>query len=260
MNKNTIWFDSHCHLDLLNNEEIEKIKNFKNFNFVIPAIYPDYKNSEILSEKLPNTYFTIGCHPLFLKNLKLNDAENIIKKLLKNNKHCIGIGEIGLDYFNKNYNKEKQIDFFKMQLDIADSYKCPIIIHLRKAFDDFYKIMENYKNLKIIMHMYGGSLEITKQYLKKFENMYFSFGGPHIRKNNTKTKEILKILPKEKILIETDSPDLPPVGFEKPNTPLNLPFIGEKIGYLLGICIENLAKLTYKNSKEAFSWKTTWKD
>jgi TatD DNase family protein len=256
------WFDSHCHLDLLSNQHINQSMENKVTNFIIPAVGKDIKKASAISNKLNNTYFTVGIHPLFISNSSdsYSDIFKQIESILNNDKKCVGLGETGLDYFPKNINRQLQCDIFLKHLQIANKLKCPVIIHLRKGFEDFWSIASDFRNLTYIMHMFSGSKEIARKYQNSFPNMYFSFGAPHINKNNKKGKETVKSIPLEKILIETDSPDLPPKGFEKPNTPANLPFIGTEIAKLLNIKVSALAEITKENGRKAFSWKAIWKD
>lgn len=254
------WFDSHCHLDMLPAKVISESYHLGINHLIIPAVSVDIKKAENISSLYPNIYFTTGCHPLFLDNLNPNTVFDVMAHTLKNKEKCVGVGEIGLDYYHSPVDKKTQHLFFEKQLEIAESFGCPVNIHLRKGFDDFYSITSNFPNITYIMHMFGGSKEVVNQYLKKFNNMYFSFGGPHIRENSKKPKQVIKSIPFEKILIETDSPDLPPEGFDKPNTPQNLPYIGGKIAPFLNMETEEFRQLTLKNGKEAFKWKTFWKD
>jgi len=254
------WFDSHCHLDMLSEQQITQSINKNVTHFIIPSVNANTKKASEISNKFANTYFTVGLHPLFLpENLSDNVFEQI-EITLKNSEKCVGVGEVGLDYFEKNIDKELQRKTFLKQLEIADKFKCPVIIHLRKGFEDFLQIVSDFKNLTYIMHMFSGSKEFAEKLQSDFENMYFSFGAPHIRENNKKVGQVLEMIDVEKLLIETDSPDLEPKGFAKPNTPANLVFIGEKLAKLLKMEVKELAKITTKNGKEAFKWKTIWKD
>jgi len=254
------WFDSHCHLDLINKNTIKEATKAGINNIIIPAVEGNSKQAKIISESFENIYFTTGIHPLYLEKKETTSLWQKMKDNLTNDKNCVGIGETGLDFFSTPIDKQKQQHFLIQHLSLAKQFSCPAIIHLRKGFDDFYSISSDFPELTYIMHMFGGSKEIANQYQNKFKNMYFSFGGPHIRKNSKRPKQVLKAIDINKILIETDSPDLPPEGFDKPNSPLNLPHIGEKIAEILKLETEFFRQLTLNNGRKAFSWKTTWKD
>ncbi len=243
--------DSHCHLDFLKEREIEKAISVGVNGFVIPGIKGYSYIANKLSEKYKEVYYAVGVHPLYIKEAPKSVFETILE-VASENPNCIAIGEIGLDFFEKGVDRELQAFYFEKQLEIARKTKKPVIIHLRKGFKEFLDITSNYKDLTYIMHMFSGKLDFAKALLKRFDKVYFSFGAPAIRSNAKKSVEVLKGIPEETVLVETDSPDLPPEGFKPPNTPSNLPYIAEKIAERIGLEKSYFFDLTLKNTKEAF--------
>ncbi len=243
--------DSHCHLDFLTEREIEKALSSGVKGFVIPGIKGYSYLANKLAEKYREVYFAVGVHPLYINQAPESVFETVFE-VASENPNCIAIGEIGLDFFEKGIDKELQAFYFEKQLEIARKTKKPVIIHLRKGFKEFLDITSNYKDLTYIMHMFSGKLDFAKALLKRFERVYFSFGAPAIRSNAKKSVEVLKGISEKTILVETDSPDLPPEGFKQPNTPSILPYIAEMIAKRIGMEKSDFFDLTFKNTKEAF--------
>ena len=243
--------DSHCHLDFLNEKEIEKAEKKGVVGFIIPGIKGYSYLANKLSEKYKNVFFAVGVHPLFIKEAP-KTVMNTIFDVASENPNCVAIGEIGLDFFEKDIDKQLQFDVFEIQLEIAQKTDKPVIIHLRKGYKEFLEITSNYRDLTYIMHMFSGKLDFAKALLKRFDRVFFSFGAPAIRSNAKKAVEVLKGIPLSSVLVETDSPDLPPEGFSSPNTPSNLPYIAEQIADRLEVDRDKFFAQTLKNTEEAF--------
>ena len=220
-------FDVHTHLnsDEYNSNLDELLKNTAklddNCYFLVSGydLGSSIKSAE-LSKKYKNIYSSIGIHPSDCKRYRFDVLEDIKKLAL--DKKVVAIGEIGLDYYwDKEENiKELQRIWFKKQIELANELKLPIVIHTRDAVQDTYDILKDSSfKYPIILHCYNNSLEMTKLYLK-MENVYFSFGGVLTFKNASNLREIIKIIPLNRILIETDAPYLSPVPYRGK---LNLP-------------------------------------
>ena len=162
-----------------------------------------------------------------------DDYEFIIDNI--NNNKIVAIGEIGLDYHYDNYNKNKQIELFKRQIDIANLYNKPIIIHCRDSINDAYNILENVIVPKIL-HCYSGSLEMASRFIKNSNNVYFGVGGVVTFKNSKVVKDVVKNIPLSKIVFETDSPYLSPEPYRgSKNEPKNIKFICDYVSSLRGL-------------------------
>ena len=149
-------------------------------------------------------YGTIGIHP-HESSSNIITTQEIIENLDKNPK-IIGIGETGLDFYYNNSEKDKQIKSFKKHIEAAIKTNIPLIVHSRNAEKETFDILNEYKNdnIKILMHCFTGSKEFSKKLLSL--NSYFSASGIITFKNSIELQETFKILPLDKILIETDSP------------------------------------------------------
>jgi len=194
-----------------------------------------------------------GIHPLFIYKTDDN-ALSRLREIATNHSKCVAIGEIGLDYFKKDVDRGMQKEFFRRQLELATDLGLPVSIHLRRAFPDFLKIIKSFSELTVVMHMYSGSVEFSRQLQQAIPRVFFSFGGPAIRATAHKTHTVLRSLPLKRVLVETDAPDLPPPGSTLPNVPANLPKIGAGLAAILDMRVEDFAALTWNNAREVFQW------
>ena len=183
---------------------------------------------------------------------KIKEIEDIIKTDLSNKKKIVAIGEIGLDYHWNTENKEIQKEVFIKQIELANKYDLPIVIHTREAVDDTIKILKEHEVMnKGVFHCCPLNRELVRQALEL--GYYISFAGPITFKNSKNAQEIVNMVPIEKILIETDSPYLSPEpkrGLR--NDSRNVKYVGEKIAHFKKLGIEEVAKITYDNANNIF--------
>ncbi len=248
--------DVHAHLsdDLILNNLNEYRKEYLNNNVKIvidsgcelKIVKQCHKNAEAFSE----VYFTAGLHPQNAKMIE--DIEEIAK--FSNHKKCVAMGEIGLDYHYEPFDKELQKQAFIKQLELANFYNVPVVIHSRDACLDTVTILQQNKHLLkngFLMHCYSESLETAKILLKL--GAYFSFGGSLTFKNS-KRIEVLKNLPLDRVLIETDCPFLTPVPFRgQINSPKNVSIIYDFICDNLGFDKTVFASAVYNNALNLFT-------
>jgi TatD DNase family protein len=243
--------DTHCHLEseLYNNLE-EVINNMGNNIMIVAAIdYETSLNVLNLVNKYPNIYGVIGFHPEEVHNYDDKFLEFLEENL--SNPKIVGIGEIGLDYHYTKENRDKQIDVFKKQLLLARKFNKAVVIHSRDALNDTLEIISDFRDLKIDLHCYGYSLEVAKQLLNY--NIRFGIGGVVTFKNGKKLKEVVKELPLDSILIETDSPYLTPEPLRgTKNEPHNIIYIIEEIARLKEISKEEIIQATTLNAIDEF--------
>ena len=247
-----MFVDSHCHIYKEYYADIDKIME-KIFNGGISKIINngcDYESClEVLelSKSYENVYCALGLHPE-------NDMSDILKvidliKNNKNNKKMVAIGEIGLDYHYGKDNKDKQIDIFRRQLDLAQELDLPVIIHSRDATGDMLKILKDYK-LRGVIHCFNGSVEIAKEYTK----LGYKLGiNGVITFKNCKLIEVIKTIGVDSIVFETDSPYLTPTPFRgELNDPTHIINIVDFVSNNIGLSVEDLANISNKNIKDIF--------
>ncbi len=200
------------------------------------------------AEKCEEVYFSAGSHPDSAGEIDDN-ALSLIKTYAKHEK-CLAIGEIGLDYYYEGFDREVQKTAFIKQLDLAVELEMPVIVHSRDAWQDTVNILKEYApKLKkgFLMHCYSGSKEIAEILLKL--GAYFSFGGALTFKNSKKA-EVVKALPMDRILVETDCPFMAPVPFRgKVNEPKYVPVVYEFLSGVYGVdlkCVETQVEENFR--------------
>lgn len=164
----------------------------------------------------------------------------------------VAVGEIGLDYYWNKENKEMQKIFFQKQIELANSYELPIVIHTREAVQDTLELLKTTPvKKKGVFHCCPLNRELVKEALKL--GFYISFAGPITFKNAKNAEEIVQMVPMDKILIETDSPYLAPEPKRGTrNDSRNVIFIAEKIAQFKQISLQEVAKTTYQNAIQIF--------
>ena len=209
--------------------------------------------SSLKSIELANRYSfvnaVIGVHPVDIK--KYNDkVEKELERLALTEKKVVAIGEIGLDYHWMEDPKDVQIAGFRKQMELAERVKKPVVIHTREALQDTLDVLRDYRNVGGILHCYPGSLEAAKPFLDRY---YLGIGGTLTFKNNKKTKELVKNLPLEKIVLETDCPYLTPVPFRgKRNEPIYTKYVAEEVARIKEISVEEVIRVTTENAKKIY--------
>jgi len=248
--------DSHCHLDyepLINNiDQVllnAKKENITNLLTIGTSLESSKKVLEIVS-KYPNVYGAIGIHPNSTTgNLDKLDEIHMLKK---KNKKIIAFGETGLDYFYKRSDKKDQIIAFEKHVEFSISEKIPVIIHTRDADDDTISIVKKYyKKTNFLIHCFTGNLEFAKNLLNL--NCLISFSGIITFKKSNDLRDVVKYVPLEKMLIETDSPYLSPDPFRgKSNEPANVKIVAETVASIKQISFEQVATSTTANFNNFF--------
>lgn len=260
------FFDSHAHLDDERFDEdreqlIKEIKKADITKFVSAgySVESSHKGIE-LSKKYDDIYTTCGVSPNDIPQTedKLWKELEKIKHLIQENianKKIIAIGEIGLDYYweKEEQKRELQRQAFMKQIEIANEYHLPIVIHTREAVMDTIEILKkNPVNKKGVFHCCPLNRELVKEALKL--EFYISFAGPVTFKNSKNANEIIQMVPNDKIVIETDSPYLAPEPVRGTrNDPRNVKYVAQKIADVKGLSLDEIAKITYSNSRKLFS-------
>ena len=244
--------DTHTHLDneKYYNDVDKVIKEAKKNGvekFIIPAASPkDLPRAIELSEKYEDIYFAVGVHPIDIIQFEYKYLLDYI-----NHPKCVAVGEIGLDYHYTKDTKDYQIELFQEQLDIAVEYNKPVIIHIREASRDSLEILERYADkLKGVLHCYNADEEL----LKLKNSFYYGIGGVITFKNAKKLINVFPKIPKDRVIIETDSPYLTPHPYRgERNEPKYTTLIRDKIATLWGVSKEEVEDITTKNAKELFN-------
>lgn len=253
------FFDSHAHYNDeqfdLDREEIIQQTYAENITKWICAGY-DISSSEKsiqIAHAHEPIYAICGISPNDVPKKK-EDIDAQIKKIedLLDETKVVAVGEIGLDYYWNKDNKAIQIEMFQKQIALANQKQLPIVIHTREAVEDTLTLLKTHKvNKKGVFHCCPFNRELVKEALKL--DFYISFAGPVTFKNAKNAEEIVKMVPLERMLIETDSPYLAPEPKRGTrNDSRNVKWIAQKIADFKQIPIEKIASKTYQNAKCIF--------
>jgi TatD DNase family protein len=251
------FVDSHAHLDDERfNEDREELINSLYENGIETVLNPgaDLNTSKAaveLADKYSFIYAAVGCHPHDSKFMN-DETMNIFRELAKNKK-VIGIGEIGLDYYYDNSDRDTQRIWFREQIRLAKELDIPYIVHDRDAHEDVFKIMkeEHYSGTRGILHCYSSSVEMAREFVKL--GFYISLGGPVTFKKAKTSKLVAKEIPLDRLLIETDCPYLTPEPFRgKRNEPKYVKYVAEEIAAIKEVSIDVIAEKTSENFRKLF--------
>lgn len=253
MDKDISIFDAHSHYD---DEEFDKdrdlvIEELKKNNVIgilnCGASLEGAMDSVALANKYDFFYAAVGIHPEYADKLD----ENVINQLrdLASNNKVRAIGEIGLDYYyDENPEREVQKKAFIRQMELAKELKLPVIIHDRDAHEDTLNIIKQFPEVTGEIHCFSGSLEFAKQCLKL--GYYIGITGVVTFKNAKKIIEVVKEIPLDKILVETDCPYMAPAPYRgKRNRSDYIKYIMEKIAEIKGLEVNEISSATIFNTK-----------
>lgn len=244
--------DTHCHVYISEMENAERVimEALENDICLILNGTDPKSNQEVLdlSSKYENVYAALGY--FYTLADEISDADILLLDNQLNNDKVVAVGEIGLDYYKGKGNKDKQIELFEKMLNLAEKHSLPVIVHSRKAMQDTYDILKEH-NVVGSLHSYSGSSEMAEGFIKL--GFHIGIGGTVTHKNNKKARKMLSKIGANHILIETDSPYLPPEEERgEQNTPLNIRYTIRKIAEELDIEEDEVIELTTKNAQGLF--------
>ena len=254
------YIDTHCHLNIepyindLSNYVNEIEQDMKFLNIVGTTLKDSTKAIEIANLR-ENFFAIVGIHPNEVTNHTERDVELIEKLYLENKDKIIAIGETGLDFYYGINDYNEQLFFLNKQFDLAIKYDLTLILHVREAHKETQEFLKAKKNLpRIVIHCFTGNLNDAQEYIKL--GCYISFSGIITFKNANELREIIKHVPLELLLTETDSPFLTPVPFRgKTNLPNYVKYVNETIAKIRNMDIQKLNECLYKNYCKCFKIK-----
>ena len=248
-----MYCDSHAHLDdqrfSADRDEIFSTLGDVKLIINIGCDLPSSERSVALAEQYPFVYAAVGSHP--------DDADHVNGKLLdryrelSQNKKVVAIGEIGLDYYYDDIPREIQLNAFEEQMELAEALNLPVIVHMRDATEDALAVVARHPNVRGVFHCFSGSVE-TAQWLVE-RGWYVGFTGVVTFKNAKRALDVVKAIPIERILTETDCPYMSPEPHRgKRNDSRNIPYIAAKIAEIKGLSPEEVGTITTENVKRLF--------
>ena len=248
-------FDTHAHYDdeAFDDDRESLILSLKDRGVVgIVSCGCDIASTvanQNLSHSFDDFYFAAGFHPENLEDFSVEDLEKL-EPFFADEK-CVAVGEIGLDYHWMNSTKEKQRELFVAQIELAKAKGLPVIVHDREAHGDTLEILKATKPSGVL-HCFSGSVEMAREVIKL--GMFLGFNGVATFKNARKIPEVIREIPLDRIVLETDCPYLAPEPHRgKRNDSSFIPFIAQRIGEILGISAQEVLDITNKNARALYN-------
>lgn len=249
------YIDSHCHLDfddfaLDRDDVLKRAKQHGVRDIIIPAVSAQtWQRTIAVCEANLSCHLALGLHPIFIQQ---HQPQHLIHlNQLIESQGCIAVGEIGLDYYLKNLDREKQLAFFSKQLIIAKQCDLPVIIHNRKAHDECIALLQEHQVNSGIIHAFNGSI----QQAEKYQQMGFllGFGGMLTYARSAKLRKLAAAIDLQHIALETDAPDMTVEQHRgQRNSPEYIPLIAEAVAEIKGVSLQEVAEVTTKNVKGMF--------
>ena len=246
--------DTHSHIDMLKNPEKEIEESIASGvkKIIIPGVEPStFDTITEYIDRYDCIYGALGVHPSEAQKFNNDTAKKMM--LLAHHPKIDAIGEIGLDYYWDKTFVDVQKKVFQTQVEIAISLGLPVIIHDREAHLDTFNILKDLNYNKVVMHCFSGSKEFAKQCVDL--GWYLGIGGVVTFKNSRKMKDVVKEIPLENIVLETDAPYLTPHPFRgEENSPKYLNLIAKEIASLKDISFEAVEQTTTQNAEKIFNF------
>jgi len=251
-----LLIDTHCHLDFPQFDQdrdlvIQAAREAGVGYFVnIGATLDSSASACNLAKQYPEIFASVGVHPHDADSFDCQ-AEEKLKELAKNNK-VVAIGETGLDYYRNLSSEKNQEQAFIKQIELAKHLNLPLVLHCRQAEKQVMEILKAYMPLRVVVHCFSGD----KDFLNDCLNLGFfvSFTCNITYKKAQDLRELVKLTPLGRLMLETDAPYLSPEGFRgKRNTPEHIKLLAEQVAKIKEVSFEQIADKTTQNAKEFFN-------
>ncbi|RMF23271.1 MAG: TatD family deoxyribonuclease [Cyanobacteria bacterium J083] len=251
--------DTHVHINFeIFQKELNSVRQRWRDAGVVHLVHScvepsEFQSMQAIADRYPEVSLAVGLHPLDADKWTSKMADQIYS-LAKSDQRVVAIGETGLDYY-KAENQQQQKEILVAQLAIATKLDKPVIIHCRQAASDLREILQTFrhqgKQIRGVMHCWTGNVTETKWFLDL--GFYVSFSGIVTFKNAKEIQAVAKIVPDERLLIETDCPFLAPVPQRgKRNEPAYVRYVAEYLANLRGVTLQQLAEQTTANAIKLF--------
>jgi len=259
-----MWIDTHCHLDAPEFErtlpEVIQAAAEKNVQAILlPAVrVADCQHVRELAKQygqlIPGLVYTLGIHPLYTNQAQEPDINILEQEIAQSlsDPRFVGIGEIGLDYFVEGLDPHKQEYFFNAQLDLAQKFQLPVILHVRRSQDAILKALRRRKIPGGIAHAFNGSFQQAEQFIEL--GFKLGFGGAATYERALQIRRLLTELPIDSIVTETDAPDIPPAWLKGEGMAFNEPAfaarIAKELAAIRGIPDSEFADAVWRNAMQ----------
>ncbi len=269
--------DTHCHLDYVARFETKTELTVAHLELIKATIaqahdagvtkiinvgtgLAESKQSITIAQTFENVWATVGLHPTDCFGQWRDEFQEIAKlaKQVKDLK-VVGIGETGIDFYHKPYEKDFQSDSFRAHIELALEANLPLVVHIRDilhqdgAAQHAMTIMDQYRRdgMRGVIHCFQQNVEIAKEFVSW--GFMLGIDGPVTYPNNHWLRDVVEAIPLESLILETDSPFLTPQQFRgKPNQPAYLKFVAEQVAQVKGISYQEVAQQTTANAEKLF--------
>ena len=260
-----MWIDTHCHLDAPEfASSLPAILSAAKEQNVQAILLPAVKAADCRSVKelatqyaneIPGLVYTLGIHPLYSNQAQEGDIAILEEQITQSlsDPRFVGVGEIGLDYFVEGLDPHKQEHFFHAQLDLAQKFQLPVVLHVRRSQDAILKALRRRNISGGIAHAFNGSFQQAEQFIEL--GFKLGFGGAATYERALQIRRLLAELPIDSIVTETDSPDIPPAWLREEgiafNQPAFLPRIAKTLASIRGVNEAEFASAVWGNAMHA---------
>lgn len=264
----SLWIDSHCHMadqraeTCLESWLTEAQSRGLGF-FVQGGVSPeDWNRQEFLAKKYKNLIgLSFGLHPYWVAEQSRESCDQAMDLLALKISQALILGETGLDFrpqiLKEDENgKEKQISFFEMQLELAETASKPVVLHLVQAHEESLQVLDIWgvPSRKGFIHSFNGSAQKAEDFLNR--GLLISVGGPLVRPENQRLKQAVQMIPLDFLLLETDSPDQPPPHYSGQLNPLVSLFeVAAEVARIKGISESEVLDISRENLKNLLKLK-----
>jgi TatD DNase family protein len=250
--------DTHCHLtdprlsgqleDVIERARVAGVARM----ITVGTDLEDDRAAIALCRGRANVRCAVGIHPNYTQHATLADVP-VLRELQKDGS-VVALGEMGLDYFHQFADRGHQAKLFEAQLALATEVGRPVVIHSREAIDDTLAIMRNFPGVRAVFHCFTGTAEEAERILAA--GYWISFTGPVTYKKNDALREVVRRVPIDRLMVETDAPYLSPEPKrgQKTNEPALVMYTAAKVAEVRGMGLDELDRVTTENAARFFEW------
>jgi TatD DNase family protein len=265
-----MFVDTHCHMNMMVGKKFDEMLRSEHFARIVQVIerakasgvgkiitvgtsLAETKNVVAIAQKHENVWATAGIHPCDCTQFWQDDFNHIKKLVQDKQEHkIVAIGETGLDFFHKPFDKQRQIDAFKAHIELSLEYQLPLVIHIRDSVDEVLYVLEPYqRQARGVFHCfmqekYVADLAITWGW-------FIGINGPITYPKNEWFRTLVSQIKLDHVLLETDAPFLPPQQMRgKQNSPEYIPLIAQVVADLHGVSLQVVEEKTTMNATKLF--------
>ena len=245
--------DTHCHLFLLDRQPPEVVETARAAGvhrlICVGVDAPTSRRSLELADSLGGVFATAGLHPHDASTLDHRMGAELEEML--HDPRCVGVGETGLDHFRMQSSKEDQERVFRLHIDLARESGKPLVVHVRDAWPDVLRVLEEGSAERVVIHCFSGDAQIARECVAR--GYYLSFAGNVTYPKSAHLREAVRSAPLDRLLVETDSPFLAPQKLRgSDNEPANVPVTLRAIASERGEPFETLREATAANAFAIF--------